>query len=157
MFLEVVFRLFSHSGKGSRWSCQWSLNKVSTLCSGSIVVTIIDCAPWGPWFESPVGANILWCSIDCTGPGSDWPGGLPGDSRWAGRLVGRLAGGQQKYYDHTIFFWPLMLSKHDCLSRVVMANRLRRKTVKIKLWCSILFQMWCLAITSLYKQSCFLS
>ena len=35
--------------------------------SGSIVVTTLDCGPGGAWFESRVGANILWGSIDCTG------------------------------------------------------------------------------------------
>ena len=66
--------------------------------------------------------------------GSDWPGGLPGDSRWAGGPVGEWGGrlvsrpgGQQNYYD-IIFCWPLILSiikKQDCSSRVVMAKRHR--------------------------------
>ena len=29
------------------------------LCSGSIVVTTLDCGPGGSWFEFRVGANIL--------------------------------------------------------------------------------------------------
>ena len=37
------------------------------VCSGSIVVTTLDCGPIGSWFKSRVGANILWGSIDCTG------------------------------------------------------------------------------------------
>ena len=37
------------------------------VCSGSIVVTTLDSGPGGSWFESRVGANILWGSIDCTG------------------------------------------------------------------------------------------
>ena len=36
-------------------------------CSGSIVVTTLNCGPGGPWFRSRVGANILWVLIDCTG------------------------------------------------------------------------------------------
>ena len=32
-------------------------------------------------------------SINLIFSGSDWPSGLPGDSRWAGGLVGRWAGG----------------------------------------------------------------
>ena len=38
-----------------------------SVCSGSIVVTTLDSGPGGSWFESRVGANILWDSIDCTG------------------------------------------------------------------------------------------
>ena len=37
-------------------------------------------------------------------PGSDWPGGLPGDSRWAGGP----ARWQHNYYD-IIVCWPLIL------------------------------------------------
>ena len=37
------------------------------VCIGSIVVTTLDSGPGGPGFESRVGANILWGSIDCTG------------------------------------------------------------------------------------------
>ena len=52
--------------------------------------------------------------------GSDWPGGLPGDSRWAGRLVGRWAGGpvgrlagdQQKDYD-ILFLLAIDVMNHD--------------------------------------------
>ena len=29
------------------------------MCSGSIVVTTLDCGPGGSWFESRVGNNIL--------------------------------------------------------------------------------------------------
>ena len=43
------------------------LCSVSIVCSGSIVVTTLDSGPGGSWFESRVGANILWGSIDCTG------------------------------------------------------------------------------------------
>ena len=43
----------------------WSVTE--TVCSGSIVVTTLDCGPRGSWFESRVGANILWGSIDCKG------------------------------------------------------------------------------------------
>ena len=78
--------------------------------------------------------------------------------RRAGRLVDRLAGGQQKYYE-VLFFLAIDVincnKKYDCLSKVVMSKRLRQKTVKIILWYSILFKMWSLAITSLYKQSRF--
>ena len=37
------------------------------VCSGSIMVTTLDCGSRGFWFESRLGANILWGSIDCTG------------------------------------------------------------------------------------------
>ena len=33
--------------------------KLNAVCSGSIVVTTLDCGPGGPWFKSRVGANIL--------------------------------------------------------------------------------------------------
>ena len=63
--------------------------------------------------------------------GSDWPGGLP---EIPGGLVGLLAGGQQK---DILFLLAIDVINHDkkedCLSRVVMAKRHKRKTVNIKL------------------------
>ena len=47
-------------------NCFWMVTWSTKLCSGSIVVTTLDCGPGGSWFESWVGANILWGSIDCT-------------------------------------------------------------------------------------------
>jgi len=98
-------------------------------------------------------------------PGSDWPSGLPGDSRWAGGpvgrwaggpvgMVGRLAGGQQKDYD-ILFLLAIDVINYDFkkkqnwLSRVIMAKRQRQKSLNLELWYSILFQMWRLAITLL--------
>ena len=43
------------------------LDHLTNVCSGSIVVTTLDCELRGSWFESRVGVNILWGSIDCTG------------------------------------------------------------------------------------------
>ena len=58
--------LFPHTwGQGSH-----------AVCSGSIVVTTLDCGPGGSWFESRVGANILWGSIDGTGLTSLHPFGV---------------------------------------------------------------------------------
>ena len=84
-------------------------------------------------------------------PGSDWPGGLPGDSRWAGGPVGRWAGMLVGRWPVKIL-WYIIFAGHwyyqyyynklqDCLSRVVMAKRRRRNTVTIKLWCFILFHV----------------
>ena len=56
---------FAHWPNGSLvW--RYSL-RYSQVCSGSIVVTTLDCGPGGSWLESRVGTNILWGSIDCTG------------------------------------------------------------------------------------------
>ena len=75
----------------------------------------------------PVHSNIG------TSAGSDWPGGLPGDSRWAGRPVGRWEGSQQKDYD-ILFLLAIDVINYDkqnCLSRVIMVKRHRQETVKI--------------------------
>ena len=60
--------------------------------------------------------------------------------RWAGGPIGWCAGWPVASKNIMIYYfcWPLMLSiiiigLHDCLSKVVMAKRHRRKTVKIKL------------------------
>ena len=72
-------------------------------------------------------------------PGSDWPGGLPGDSRWAGGPVGRWAGGQQNYYD-TIFCCPLILSIRHNKNRIVYQELvMAKRLVTEKLNCDSLF------------------
>ena len=42
-------------------------SQITSKGSSNTVFTTLDCGPWGPWFESRVGANILWGSFDCTG------------------------------------------------------------------------------------------
>ena len=59
-------------------------------------------------------SELNWFIIEWVS-GSDWPGGLPGDSRWAGGpvgMVGRLAGWPEASKKIMIYYfgWPLMLS-----------------------------------------------
>ena len=47
--IEAIRKVTGGSGVGTRLP----------VCSGSIVVTTLDCGPGGSWFESRVGVNIL--------------------------------------------------------------------------------------------------
>ena len=40
-------------------TCSKNIIYISQVCSGSVVVTTLDCGPRGSWFKSRVGANIL--------------------------------------------------------------------------------------------------
>ena len=56
--------LFNSSWTSSRFflliAAPLSCLSRSPVCSGSIVVTTLDCGPRGSWFKSRVGTNILW-------------------------------------------------------------------------------------------------